>query len=106
METWYTVSNDTAATITATLTEADGTAINLTGASVKLLYVESSVGGTATSVACSVSDAAAGIVTVSPTFEDPGRYLAEFQITFSDDSIRTVPTADTVRLLVRGELGS
>jgi predicted dehydrogenase len=92
--TFYIKQNDTSPKILATLQNANGDAIDLTGASVK--FHMRTVGGASTVVdaAATIVTAASGIVRyswVSPNTATIGSYQAEFQVTYADATIETFP---------------
>ena len=95
--------NDTAPSISATLTDAAGTAIDLTSATVKFQMIfrngEVKIDTTAT-----VDDAAAGEVSyawVAADTDTAGWFRAYWEVTFADGTIRTFPTPahTTVRIV-------
>lgn len=91
--TFYVKQNDTSPAMLATLQDAEGNAVNLTGATVR--FHMRSVGGNP------VVDAAATIVTplsgivrynwVAADTDTAGTYQAEFEVTYADASIETFP---------------
>lgn len=95
---------DTARTISDTLL-LGGSAIDLSGASVRLVWQRD---GVATRRAATIVDAAAGHVSYSPVADDvavAGRVQIEWEITFSDDSVLTVPTQGYYALHILADLG-
>lgn len=92
--TFYIKQNDTGPAMLATLQDANGNAINLTGASVRF-HMRSICGGNP------VVDASATIVTptsgivrynwVAADTDTVGTYQAEFEVTYADASIETFP---------------
>jgi len=101
---WYTVTGDNVSVIEASLKDGNGNAVNLTGATVILLYREQSSSTSPTSVACTVTDATAGVVQARPTFSTAGFYVAEFEVTFTGGSVQTFPTASPFKIIVRSDL--
>jgi len=88
--------NDTRPVLEAQLLNADGTPINLTNCTVKFFMVSISASGGQPKVnaSCAIIDAVNGKVRYSwqaADTSDYGDYKAEFQITFPDGSIQTVP---------------
>ena len=96
---WYTRAGDTASTMTATLTDATGTAVNLTGATISF---QAYGPGADVVVAASSSSPTTGVVTVTPTFTEAGVYYGRFVVTFSGGGIQTFPSASDIEILVRG----
>jgi hypothetical protein len=85
-------SGDTAIEFTSTL-QTNGTAVNLTGATVVMLLKLGDAAGTSHSA--TIVSAAAGTVKCVPGGSFPttaGRYLQEWQVTFSDTTILTFPS--------------
>jgi hypothetical protein len=92
--TFYIKQNDTSPKMLATLQNANGDAIDLTGASVR--FHMRAVGSTSTVVdaAATIVTAASGIVRYSWTSANTatvGSYQAEFQVTYADATIETFP---------------
>src|SRR5690606_30586890 len=85
--------NDTKDTISYTMTYADGTPVNLTGATVRFLM------GTGKSIvtdsAATIKSASSGQVEYTLKESDTlvaGTFKSEFQVTFSDGKVKTFPT--------------
>lgn len=86
--------NDTGPAMLATLQDASGAAVNLTGASVRFHMRSVSGGNPAVDAAATVVTAASGIVRYNWAPEDTdsvGTYQAEFEVTYADGSIETFP---------------
>lgn len=86
--------------LNATLTYNDGTVINLTGATVKLLFMHASTGNTV-AVDCTIVSATAGTVSYSWGAGDtiwPGSYTMVFLITFSNALTLSVPNETNLTL--------
>jgi hypothetical protein len=89
--------NDTAPAITATLTDSAGTAVSLTGATVRFHMRPNLDTTMKVDAAATVDDAAAGEVSYSWQTGDTdttGYFQAEWEVTFSDLTIRTFPTTN------------
>ncbi len=108
--------NDTRPRLVTTLITDFGTAaegpVDLTSASaVKfLMRSESAPAGSAPKVnaAATISDAAAGIVTytwVDGDTDTEGIFEGEFQITWSDDGVETIPNDSYISIQVVDDLG-
>jgi hypothetical protein len=103
MAKFFLKTHDTGKSIVATLLNSDGTPINLTGCTVKVI-VAAAVGTTAiVNRAVSVTDATNGVVTYTPIAADvatAGTYMAEWEVTTGSGGVFTVPDPgyDTVQI--------
>jgi len=96
---WYTRAGDTAAVMTATLKDGAGAVVDLTSSTVTLeLYGL----GADSSVSVALSDAANGVVTVSPTFSAAGVYYGRFKVVFASGQIQTFPSDSDLEIVVKG----
>lgn len=105
MADFYLKQNDTKPSIQATLKNADGTAIDLTDATVD--FHMSLNGVNVVDAAAVVVTALSGIVRYDWAAADtdtPGTYDIEWEITFVDASIRTVPNSRHDKLVIYPEL--
>lgn len=105
--TFYIKQNDTSPAMLATLQDADGNAINLTGASVR--FHMRTIGSSQTTVdaAATVVTAASGIVRYAWDAADTatvGSYQAEFEVTYSDASIETFPNDGYIRVEIKADI--
>lgn len=98
---------DTKPEIRATLKDANGTAINLTGATVRF-HLSAKVSGTVkVDSPATVISASEGIVQYAWSTGDTdtaGVYNAEWEITFSDGSVQTVPNDGYDEVLIKAQL--
>lgn len=88
MNTIYWTLGDTD-TISATLLDRDGAAVNLSGASVRFVSDSLSIDAAAT-----VSEATAGVVTFAPGAGDltaGANHSARFVVTFGDGTVQSFP---------------
>lgn len=105
----YLKQNDTSPTLDAILTDANGTVVDVTGASVRFHMLK--IGATALKIdaAATVVDGTAGHVRYtlqSGDTDTPGTFKAEYQVTFIDGSIETFKnTPDQLRVVITPELG-
>lgn len=86
---------DTAIICLDTLTYSDGTAVNLTGATVKFVMRQRSANAPTTNLAASIVSAAAGTVSYTLTAQDTataGLYAQTWVVTFSGGLVETFPT--------------
>lgn len=108
MTTVYMKQNDTAPALTATLKDDNGTAIDLTGATVVFNMrqrSDSTVKVNRGSV--SIVSAAAGQVSYSWQTGDTdtvGVFDGEFEITHADSTIQTVPSKDYIKVVIKDDL--
>lgn len=99
--TFYVKQNDTSPAMLATLQDADGNAVNVTGATVR--FHMRAVGSTQV-----VVDEAATIVTPldglvrydwqAADTDTIGSYQAEFEVTYADSSVETFPNDGYIRV--------
>lgn len=86
--------HDTAPAFTATLRDANGTVIDLTGASARFLMREPRARILKVNGAMTIPDAANGRVSYAWATGDTdtaGKYQVEVEVTFSDSTIQTFP---------------
>jgi hypothetical protein len=105
MATFQIKKRDTAPPIEATLT-ADDVAVDLTGASVRF-HMQDSSGTVKVDAAANIDDAAAGEVSYDWTAADTdttGHFKAEWEVTFTDSTIRTFPNPGYTNVRIGGDL--
>jgi hypothetical protein len=106
-DTFYIKQNDTSPAISGTCTDADGNAIDLTGASVRFHMRAKSDGTTKVDAAGAVISAAAGTIKYAWAAADTdtnGRYEAEFEITYADSSVETFPNTGYITVVVKDDI--
>lgn len=94
--------NDTSPSLQATLKDAFGTAIVLTGASVKF-HMKALDGTVKVNSAMTVTNASGGVVQYDWQTGDTdtvGSYSAEFEVTYSDSTIETFPNNQNLTISV------
>lgn len=99
------VQNDTSPSIAATLKWSDGSAVNLTGATVKFTMKK---GNTiiVNEAAVTIVDAATGSVRydwVAADTKQTGICKGEFEVTFSDGKICSFPSKGDLKIIFREE---
>jgi uncharacterized protein YfaS (alpha-2-macroglobulin family) len=93
-ETFPLKVGDTAPVLQATLSDNSGTAVDLTGAEVQFRLLEPRGKTVKLSASATIHDAPNGVVRYSWGTDDTdeaGRYRAEFEVTYADDSVETFP---------------
>lgn len=114
MATYYLVQNDAGVTLTATLKNADLTAIDLSDADSVTFHLgtEGDSRNVLIEGLCTIVTPASGIVRYTFTaantalLEGGQTYDAEFEINWADTVIRTVPSkAGGFKVVVKGEVG-
>jgi hypothetical protein len=99
--TFYVKQNDTSPAMLATLQDADGNAVNVTGATVR--FHMRAVGSTQVVVdeAATIVTALDGLVRYDWQAADTdtiGSYQAEFEVTYADSSVETFPNDGYIRV--------
>ena len=98
---------DTGPAITATILDAFGNTVNLTGASVNFVMRPMTAVAPTTNLAATIVSAPAGTVSYTPTSTDTGIagiYQAEFHITSSGGVKTTFPTAGYLEIQIEEDL--
>jgi hypothetical protein len=105
----YTVKQgDTLPPLRGSLYDADGTLVDLAGATVT--FTMGAQPGTPTvAAAATIVDAANGVVEYNWVAADTaiaGNFFGEFQVVFANGSIETFPNDTYIAILVKAELGT
>lgn len=98
--------NDTSPSLQATLKDASGTAIALTGASVRF-HMKALDGTVKVNAAMAITNASGGVVQYNWQTGDTntvGSYSVEFEVTYSDSTIETFPNNQNLTISVVREL--
>jgi len=98
--------NDTSPALQATLRDANGLGVLLTGATIRLHMVPLN-GGTTLDKAMTIVNATQGIVRYNWVAGDTatvGTYSIEFEVTYSDGSVETFPNNDNLVVVITPEL--
>ena len=98
--------NDTSPSLQAILKDASGTAISLTGASVRF-HMKALDGTVKVDAAMTVTDNLNGVVQYDWQIGDTdtvGSYSVEFEVTYSDSTIETFPNNQNLTISVVREL--
>ena len=103
--TFYIKQNDTSPSMLATLQDANGVAVDLTGATVNF-YMGNINGNVVTSTA-TIVNAEAGLVRydwVALDTADSGMYQAEFEVIFIGGTKETFPNNDYISVVIKPDL--
>lgn len=98
--------NDTSPSLRATLQDAAGSPINLLGADVQF-HMKSVDGTLKVNQPMTVVSTSGGIVEYdwqSADTNTAGTFYAEFEVTYSDNSIETFPNTDNIAIVITPEL--
>lgn len=97
--------NDTKDTIGYSITNADGTPVNLTGATVRFIMGKGKT--LLTNAVATIVNAASGSVEYTLTEEDTlvaGKFNAEFEVTFSDGKVKTFPNDAYIAVTIHANI--
>lgn len=100
---FYIKQNDTSPAIQATLKDVDGVAVNLAGATVRFHMRKQGATTAKVDAAAVIVDDAEGIVRYNWTAADTntvGTYQAEFEVTYTDNTVETFPNAAYLKVKV------
>ena len=98
--------NDTSPSLQAILKDASGTAISLTGASVRF-HMKALDGTVKVDAAMTITDTSGGVVQYDWQTGDTdtvGSYSVEFEVTYGDSTIETFPNNQNLTISVVREL--
>ena len=102
--------NDTLPSVSGTLLDPDGNAVNLTGATVKFIYrLSTEPRSAAVSGSVVLVDENNGVVRFDWTDGDtdvPGIYFAEFETTFGTGEVQTTPNTSNLILRIFDDVGT
>ena len=108
-DTAYLKQNDTSPTLDAILTDANGDVVNVSGASVQFhlqLIGETALKVDAPAVVVNGEAGHVRYVLQEGDTDTPGRYKAEYEVTFLDGSVETFTNTPTqLRVVITPELG-
>ena len=99
---------DNRPSLTTILTQEDGTPIDLTGSTVKLL-LKHEENGTKLNFTCTLLAPTLGTLKYDWIIGDiavPGKYLAEFEITYGNGNKQTVPNSGFYSVIVNLDLNT
>jgi predicted ArsR family transcriptional regulator len=98
--------NDTSPSLQATLKDASGSSVNITGATVKF-HMKSLEDSIKIDAEMEITDAEGGVVQYNWSASDTDTvetYRAEFEVTYADASVETFPNNGNVSIIVSPEL--
>lgn len=98
---------DTAPSLRATLRNPDGTAVDLTGATVRFLMRDRISGASRVTASASLVTPASGIVQYDWQAADTstaGTCDAEFEVTFASGKIETFPNSGFFQVVLQGDI--
>lgn len=107
MATFVIKQNDTSPSIEATLTNINGTAINITNASVRFHMKNMTNNNLVIDQAATIINGVGGIVRYNWQASDTqkiGIYSCEFEVTFLDNSIETFPNDEKIIVSIESEI--
>ena len=105
---YFLKTGDRGRSIRYALLAPDGTAIDLTGATVRFLMRSRSTGVTVVAAVATVVAAPSGIVQYDWQIADVGSediFNGEFEVTYSDGRKETFPNFDYIEIIIKGDLG-
>lgn len=100
---FYIKQNDTSPAIQATLKDVDGNVVDLSGATVRFHMRKQGSTTAKVDAAATIVDDVGGIVRynwTSANTDTVGTYQAEFEVTYSDDTVETFPNATYLKVKV------
>lgn len=100
-------TGDRGPSITATLTDQAGVAVNLTGATVRFVMTNNETGVVKVAAAATVVTPASGIVRydwASADTDTPGLFDGEFEVTFSGPVVQSFPNNRHLVIWITGDL--
>ena len=106
MADFYIGQGDTASTLLVTLRDANGNAVNITGASVHIDVTPIHGGAKIVDAAATITDATNGVVSytfTAPQTATPGDYLATFTVTFGGGAIESFPNAGYYLITIQAD---
>ena len=105
--TFYIKQNDTSPSILATLQDAEGSAVDLTGAGVRFHMRSMTLNQTVVDAAAVIVTDLSGEVRYNWDAADTasvGSYQAEFEVTYADGSIETFPNDSFIRVDITDDI--
>ena len=107
MSTFYIKQNDTTPAIRATLQNGSGNAVDLASTTVRFHMREIGSSTTKVDASATVINANTGIVQYDWDAADTdtiGTFQAEFEVTYSDDSIETFPNNGYIPIVITDDI--
>jgi len=107
MSTFYIKQNDTTPSLRATLENGSGDAVDLTSTTVRFHMREIGKTTVKTDAAATLISANTGIVQYNWVADDTdtvGSYQAEFEVTYSDNTVETFPNNGYIRIEITDDI--
>ena len=107
MADFFIKQNDTTPILQATLKDADGNAVDLTGATVRFHMADAAF-NSKVDAAGTVHDAPNGVVRYEWQADDTdtaGEFIAEWEVTYADNEVESFPSEYYLEIKVGQELG-
>jgi len=105
--TFYVKQNDTSPSMLATLKNADGNAVDISGGTVRFHLRQVGADSALVDSAAVIVDGVGGIVRYDWLASDTvsvGSYQAEFEVTYSSGAIETFPNDGYISVKITGEI--
>jgi len=106
---FYWKQNDTAPAIAEQFFDGTGTAVNLTGATVKFMMWAPGDAAVKVNASATITDATLGKVSYTPNSTDTntiGDYLVEWQVTFGGGAVETFPNSGWQKVRVVDDIAA
>lgn len=100
---FYIKQNDTSPAIQATLKDVDGNVVDLSGATVRFHMRKQGSTTAKVDAAATIVDDVGGVVRynwTSANTDTVGTYQAEFEVTYTDETVETFPNATYLKVKV------
>jgi len=106
-DTFYIKQNDTSPAMLVTLQDGSGTAVDLSGASVRFHMYTQDRSTEVVDAAANLVTPASGVVRYDWDAADTitsGTFIAEFEVTYADSTVETFPNLNYIKVQITKEL--